>query len=558
MNNSPEGATTSRRGFLGLVGLSAVAVASGGLLAGCSTPAGPRPGSGGATAAALDKLTSLTPAHVPYAGVTPDIVGQNGAPGGFTKYPASPVDAITAKPGKGGHYKAMTPLWGPLPPPLGKNSYFEAVNADLGATIEFNILDGMTIIEKMNAVIAGGDVVDITMIPSWTVNQIPQFGEAVDQLFEDLTPHLQGDAVKKYPMLANIATDAWKWGVFNGKLIGIPGSYTFPMGLILLYRKDLFDAGGWTAPKTADELLALGKEITDPKKKRWAFGDIKLMTYQLFRAPKEWALSGGKLVHRYETPEFEAAVAFMRKLYEGKLIHPDIVGSKGANAKELFKSGQILITQDGFGGWKEMLEQMLPTKPDFWIEGLPHFGHDGGAPGYHKNEEPGQYTFIKKGLGKEKVEEILSLLNYLAAPFGTQENMLSVYGVEGKHYTKTDAGAPKRTDLGLKEAPPTYFFLSGRPDAITESELPRYVETAATWYNEAAKHWAPNPHEGIRIQRPAKYAALEQPTEDKIQDVVRGRRPLSELKQVVEEWRKDGGDESREFYMKVLQDNGRA
>nr|BFE86517.1 hypothetical protein GCM10020093_091180 [Planobispora longispora] len=101
---------------------------------------------------------------------------------------------------------------GPAPPPLGKNSYFEAVNADLGATIEFNILDGMTIIEKMNAVIAGGDVVDITMIPSWTVNQIPQFGEAVGQLFEDLTPHLQGDAAKKYPLLANISTDAWKWG----------------------------------------------------------------------------------------------------------------------------------------------------------------------------------------------------------------------------------------------------------------------------------------------------------------------------------------------------------
>nr|BFE86515.1 hypothetical protein GCM10020093_091160 [Planobispora longispora] len=136
--------------------------------------------------------------------------------------------------------------------------------------------------------------------------------------------------------------------------------------------------------------------------------------------------------------------------------------------------------------------------------------------------------------------------------------MLSVYGVEGKHFTKNEVGAPKKTDLGLKEAPPTYFFLSGRPDAITESELPKYVETAANWYNEAAKHWAPNPHEGIRIQRPAKYAALEQPTEDKIQDVVRGRRPLTELKQVVDEWRKDGGDESREFYMKVLQDNGRA
>lgn len=54
-----------------------------------------------------------------------------------------------------------------------------------------------------------------------------------------------------------------------------------------------------------------------------------------------------------------------------------------------------------------------------------------------------------------------------------------------------------------------------------------------------------------------KIATIQQPTEDKMTDIKRGRRPITDLEAVVTEWRNTGGDEAREFYAKVLADNGR-
>ena len=361
----------------------------------------------------------------------PDIPGTHGAPPGFTSYPTELVQAVDGTPGKGGSYKAMAPLWGPIPPGLGENSFYDFVNSKLGTTIDFQFQDGNTIIDKMNAVIAAGDVVDITMIPDWAINLIPDFNEAAPQLFEDLTPYLAGSAVEPYPMLASLPTNAWKWGVFSDRLYGVPWP-TDPLSEWIFYRKDLFDKHGWGLPTTAEELFELGEEINDPRNNRWAFGDFYRVARQIFRTPREWRYEDGKLVHRYETPEFEEAVAFMRRVYDAGLVHPDIAAGTGANSKELFNSGKIVITQDGFGAWTEAYQAILPQNPDFRMDLVPVFAHDGGTPSLHGNDPSSQSVFIKKGLGEEKVTEILAVLNYCAAPFGTVEYMVYRYGEEGR------------------------------------------------------------------------------------------------------------------------------
>ncbi|MCC5580796.1 extracellular solute-binding protein [Microtetraspora sp. AC03309] len=565
MTYHPEGATTSRRGFLGLVGLTAAVAAGGGLLSSCSTPTTPRPGSGGATAAAAEKLTSLVPNFTAFSGATPDIPGTvstlPGVPdyaGGFTKYPANVVAALSTKQGKGGTYKAMTPLWGPLPPPLSDNSFFQDVNAAIGATVEFQIADGNTYVDKVTARLAGGDIPDIMVIPSWEIDKMADFNIAVDKAFEDLTPYLQGDKVTPYTMLAALPTAAWQWSVWNGKLMAVPFP-TEPYPYALLYRKDLFDKNGWNAnPKNADELYALGKEITDAKAKRWAFGDIHEMVWPIFRIPQEWRYEGGKLTHKYETPEYEAMLDFMRKLFTEKLIHPSVAGSKNAGEKELFASGQLVVYRDGLGGWKDHLYQQRPKNPEFNVGAFPLFAFDGGKPIMYHNNAAGLFTFVKKGLPKEQVEEILGILNYTAAPFGTKEFETYMYGVEGKHFTRDANGAPQKNELGLKENTDTYIFLGGRTLPTDWVAFPDAVQANAAWQNASFQYIEAQPTDGIRIQRPSKLSGLQVPTEDKFTDIMRGRRPVSDVKKIVEEWRRDGGDEARDFYMKVLQDNGRA
>jgi putative aldouronate transport system substrate-binding protein len=556
--------TTGRRSFLRLAGLTAAAAASGGLLAACSTPTTRRPGSGGATAAAADQLGSLIPAYIPFAGVKPDVPGTvsnlpgvPGVGGGFTTYPATLADGVPQKMGKGVSYTAMTPLWGPPPPGLPDNQYFVACNEDIGATVQFQIADGNTYGDKATARLAGGDIPDMMVIPQWEIDKMADFNVAVDKAFEDLTPHLKGDAIKKWPMMANIPSPSWEFGVFNGKLMGVPFP-TEPFPLALLYRKDIVDDHGWAMPKTADELHALGKEMTAPKAKRWAFGDIHEMVWQIFRVPQEWRYENGRLIYKYETPEWEESIAFMRKLFSEGLIHPGIVGNRNQNEKDLFGSGQITIYRDGLGAWKELLQQHRGKNPDFAIGAVPVFAADGGTPIIYHNQPAGIYTFVKKGLDQAKLDEIFGILNWCAAPFGTKEYELQTYGVEGKHFTRGDGNVPEFTDLGRKEVQPTYIFLGGRPIYTDWVTFPDGVRANVEWQNASFQYIEKTPFDGLRIQRPSKMNGLTVPTEDKFTDVMRGRRPVSDVKKIAAEWAKDGGDEARDFYMKVLRDNGRA
>ncbi|MBB4939772.1 hypothetical protein FHR32_004077 [Streptosporangium album] len=145
----------------------------------------------------------------------------------------------------------------------------------------------------------------------------------------------------------------------------------------------------------------------------------------------------------------------------------------------------------------------------------------------------------------------------VAGSKGANEKELSAFGVEGKHFERDEHNVPQTTDLGRKEVAPTYTFLGGRPRYV-DWVYPEAVKANVEWQNATFPYIEKTPFDGIRVQRPSKYSGLQIPTEDKFTDIMRGRRPVSDAKQIATEWRRDGGDEARDFYLKVLRDNGRA
>lgn len=551
----PVGGQTSRRMFISLLGAGAAA-AGGVTLTGCSD--GKAGSSTTGRAETEDKLSGLLPKYIEYESVKPDLPGQNGASPGFTHYPSELTRAVQDKAVPSGkEVSAMTPLWSPLPPGLGNNSYYDANNERIGAPVRFNILNGNDYGDKLGPILAAGNVPELLCIPGWNISSLTRFSQAADKLFEDLTPYLAGDKASAYPMLANLPTRAWAYGVWNSQLKAVPfPGDGFPWALF--YRKDIFDQVGAEPPKNADDLLALGKQLTDAKAGRWAFGAISDEVIRAFRAPADWRKdSSGKLVNKIETPEFEEAVAFVRKVFQAGYVHPEVVGNAGADQNALFEGGKLVIRQNGLGGWHEALQRQLTINPKFNPQPVMPLAHDGGDPIVWGGDPANIFTFMKKGLGEARIKELLGVLNYTAAPFGTEEYQLYNYGVEGKHYTRQSNGAPKLTALGQKEVSQTYIFLGGRPVAITESEYPGYVQAMSAWQNAAAKVRQKSLFDGIRVEQPAKMAALNQPFDDALQDIFRGRRPVSELKTAVKQWQTNGGNEGRDFYAKVLSDNGR-
>jgi putative aldouronate transport system substrate-binding protein len=547
-----------RRHFLTLVGLGAAAVAAGGTLAGCSTAPG-----GAGTATDTDALSALLPKYTPLDLVKPDIPGTPPVANGFLKYPSQLVDAITSKPGTSGQKAtAMTPWWGPTPPGLGQNAYYDAVNSELGIPVDFSVQDGNTYADKLNATLGARDVPDLLVIPGWEVVKIPRFSDAVKALFEDLTDYVKGDAIAPYKMLAAFPTNAWRNAMWGGRLVAVPWPTDGPFPWALFYRKDILDKAGATYPKTLDELYAIGKQFTDPAKGVWAFSDMFPMVQMFHRVPGSrdgWRkASDGKVEFKYETPEYKAAVEFMAKLYKEGLVHPDIVASKGADAKTLFSGGKIVFMQDGPGAWQGMQAEQAKVTPGFNMQPVPIFSATGGDPLLWGNDQPIFYTFIKKGLGAERVKELLGVLNWCAAPFGTKEWEQREYGQEGTHFTRDSAGVPVGTPLAQKEIAFQYGFLVGRvPAIVSKPETPNYVRDMLTYSNAMVRYLEKDPWEGIKLEMPANYSKTLVPTEDKITDLIRGRRPLTDLDAIVNEWRSGGGNEARDFLAKALSDNGR-
>lgn len=559
MTTPISGAGASRRSFLGLVGLGAVAATGVPVLGGCSE----KP-TGSGQAQQLDKVIGLLPTQKELAlGITPDIKGTRPVPDGYTKYPSTLVNAISEKPGTSGkEVSAMTPVWGPAPPGIAQNAYLQAVNAELGTPVNFAVQDGATYADKLNAMFGARDVPELVCVPSWEVEKIPRFSDAAKVLFEDLTDHLKGDAVSTYPMLATFPTRAWRESVWNGRLMAVPNPTDGPFPWAMFSRKDLLDARSLSIPKSLDELLAVAKEVTDPGKNVWAFGDIFAMIQMFHKVAGSnggWRLKADKTPEfKYETPEFRQALEVMAKIYKDGLVHPDIMASKGANQDLLFaQSGNIVMVQAGVGMWQAAQAEHQKVNPKLNIQPVPIFSATGGDPLVWGDDEPISYTFIKKGLGKDRVEELLRIINWCSAPFGTKEYDLREYGVDGKHSTRSATG-PAKTELGFKEIMNQYFFISGRSPVVQPyPQTPQYVPQVMAYNNETVKHLEKDPWDGLKFEMPAKYKAGKVPTEDKMTDIVRGRRPLTDIDAVVKEWRAAGGDEARQLLAAALADAGR-
>ena len=362
-------------------------------------------------------------------------------------------------------------------------------------------------------------------------------------------------------MLATFPTEAWQNAVWGGRLAAVPYPTDGPFPWALFYRKDLIDKLGVAPPKTIDELYEFGKKMTKTDKGVWAFGDIFHMVQMYLQVSGRADGLAQEAGRRARAQVRDAGVQAGARVHaapprEG-LVHPDIMASKGADSKTLFNGGKMLMMQDGMGAWRGTQGEQVKVTPDFNIQPVPIFSAAGGDPLAWTEDEPIFYTFVKKGLGKERVEEMLRVLNWCAAPFGTEEDQLREYGVEGKHFTRGADDSPVQTELGRKEIGNQYYFLGGRVPAVVGTADARTTSRICSRTPRDLQVSGNGPVRGLKLEFPPVYSKTIQTTEDKITDVVRGRRPVSDLDPIVKEWRTAGGDEGRAFFEKALADNGR-
>ncbi|GAA4249195.1 type 2 periplasmic-binding domain-containing protein [Dactylosporangium darangshiense] len=543
----------SRRGLLASVAVIAAAP----LLDACGSP---KPKNEGTTSDT--DLTRALPAYAPASAVKADfpvVPGANGASTdpAFLSYPASPPSTVSGTAGSGGSYVTMTPLWGAIPPSSG-NAYYDAVNKSLGATLKLQPADGNTYADLLPPLFAADKLPDWIDIPSWTITKL-NFGEAVATKFADLTPYLAGDKVKQYPNLAALSTNAWVSGVWNGKLYGLPiYSSNAVIAGAYFYRKDLFDKAGVPAEvKTLADLEAIGKALTNAAAGQWAFDDLfgsdAGYICQVFDFPSTgypWTTdASGKLQHRYETDGIVEALNWHAKMVKAGYLHPDAVANNSKNAKQRFWSGKVAVCADGTGAWNgDDFKSGTAANPQYNRQAFKLFSAKGGDASIQIGNGAAMFSYLNKKLSEAQIKELLSIANYLAAPYGSAEWLTVNFGVSGTHYTMT-GGNPLLTEQGSKEIATTFQFLSCPASATTvQSGAAQVVKDYAAWQAEMVKHVVKPLFYGMNVTEPPQFSSLSQPMQDTITDVKLGRKPISAWTDAVATWRRTGGDDLRKFY----------
>ncbi|MGW5764033.1 extracellular solute-binding protein [Streptomyces tendae] len=550
----------SRRSFLASTAVATAAVAGGvPLLSACGGSDG---GSRDGTTSGKD-AQKLLPAYVAGSVVTPDIPSKNGSAVGFT----SKLDlarlktSVPEKLGKGGEVTIMSPFWGS--PPKEDNAYYKAMNDLVGVDVVWQNQDGNTYDQKLGAVLASSEVPDVVVVPGW--NMTGKIPSAIIGKFADLGPYLSGDAVKEYPNLAAIPTDAWRRSIFGGKLLGLPMPSSYVSGIVPLYRQDVFEQEGYEVPRSCDEFMALAKDATNARAKRWACLDMKWTAFNAFgvlsgnEKSLGWNQVDGKLVYRAETDEYLEALEWTRKLFAAGVVHPDakLGKSNAADPGPKFAAGEFLVYNQDISQWWSRTAEQAGQNPEFKIWGMDFFGHDGGAPTLWAQNPASIFAFVNKKASKSVIRDVLALANVTAAPYGTKEYMATNYGVEGTHYIVKD-GVPTKTDQGNIDVMNAYVMVASPAATIAHPDFPEVAKGQVEWQQRTGAVTRKPTFYGMQIVEPARYTNLSNDFEQLEDDIVRGRKKIGDMQQAVSDWKSKGGDKLRDWYRKILDENGPA
>ncbi|MEU0594918.1 extracellular solute-binding protein [Streptomyces ardesiacus] len=550
----------SRRSFLASTAVATAAVAGGlPLLSACGGSDG---GSRDGTTSGKD-AKKILPAYVASNVVTPDIPSKNGSAVGFTGKLdlAGLKTSVPEKLGKGGEVTVMSPFWGS--PPKEDNAYYRAMNDLIGVDVVWQNQDGNTYDQKLGAVLASSEVPDVVVVPGW--NMTGKIPSAIIGKFADLGPYLSGDAVKEYPNLAAIPTDAWQRSLFGGKLRGLPMPSSHVPAIVPFYRQDIFEKEGYEVPRSCDEFMALAKEATNARAKRWACLDMKWTAFNAFgvlsgnEKSLGWNEVDGKLVYRIETDEYLEALEWTRKLFAAGVVHPDakLGKSNAADPGPKFAAGEFLIYNQDMSQWWSRTAEQAVQNPEFKIWGMDLFGHDGGAPTLWAQNPASIFAFVNKKASEAVIRDVLAVANVTAAPYGTKEYMATNYGVEGTHYTVKD-GVPTKTDQGNIDVMNAYVMVASPAATIAHPDFPAVAKGQVEWQQRMGAVTKKPAFYGMQITEPARWTNLSNDFEQLEDDVVRGRKKIGDVQQAVSDWKSKGGDKLRDWYRKILDENGPA
>ncbi|GAA2140712.1 extracellular solute-binding protein [Glycomyces algeriensis] len=554
-------AELSRRKLLGVAGAAAAATALGSTAA-CSGTAG-----GGAAGGAYD-MPTFQPA--PELDVQPHYASETpGMESVYTEYPNSYFKSVERGPGSGGKVTSFQLTWGDPATPLEENTYWQELNERLGVSFEPQFVPQPVFDQKFATMLASGDVPDLVFVNDQSAGNLQGIR---DGAFADLSETLSGDNILKWPNLAARKEEIWQASLKDGRIYQVP-STVWALTNLPTMRTDLVDQTSvGRAPKDADELFTMLKEVsalgTGPGgqkvyglNKYDAHPGTASMFQRLFKTGPEWQRNGdGDLVHITQTENYRAMLEWLARAWAEGIFDPvamsptatDIVS--GAALRYDSVGGSIGAT--GLSQW----EADLPgAKYDFFD--MP--GFDGSGQLVVRNVPYGRSTCVSAAAAEDedRLTEILNVLDYLSAPFGSEEQYFIMNGTEGVHHTVDAHGIPIVNPDNMIDLAVQYVGVTSGDNSY------RFHPNAAPWADSfvavmesMAQNSIARDLEGLEAASQTfvtKGAQLKQLWTDFETGVITGRESIDDLQSFADNYMSQGGTQVRDEYTQALKDAGK-
>ncbi|OYN87601.1 hypothetical protein CGZ92_07835 [Parenemella sanctibonifatiensis] len=444
---------------------------------------------------------------------------------------------VPEPPGDGEPVVINTQSFAPAPPPVDRNSAWQQINAEVGSDLDVRVTPASEYTQVFSVAMAGEQLGDMFFVAE--VARIPEFLEAQAV---DLSEYLSGDAILQYPNLAAIPSAMWEAGRFNGKLYGLPSPRGSMSSGVMYRREDLLAKRGITEPIDSFETFVdQCREMNDPASGRYALTRAPLQYIRnMLNVPNFWRWDGGTMTSWWTVPEQEEALDAARSMVEEGLVHPNAFINP--QTKEWFANGTCSFNQDSLSAWAAYFGMgSLSEGYDPGVLEIPTF--EGGGDGALWLSFPSFGRSAINRSAEDRVETLLGIANYLAAPFGSREFLSTHYGAEGSDYNMED-GTPVPTPQGAenRQLGLNYIaeaaqvnFVAGRPEAgkklaeILADIIPQGINNDAVYLQ--SETFDRNFDRDNRA-----FQGLEA-------DILSGRQPVSAWSTQVDSWRRDGGDQ---------------
>jgi len=310
--------------------------------------------------------------------------------------------------------------------PATKDMIKEFYEKTFNVTLKFTNLSGEDLVNKTNVRFASGDAPDVVLLGDKAIAQaLFKQGQLLDAT--EILPYM--------PQMMTYVTQEYKnWSTDNGNMVGIPRLPVFPDVWGNFIRQDWLKKLGMEMPKTADEVFAYAKAVTeqDPD------GNGKPDTYFMGAAGagqgfgmmaglmdmfghRSWNVKDDKINHPMLDGTMKSYLEFMKKLNDNKLLAPDWYTIQWEQFKAYTLQNKIGMVN--YPGWNLLQEQYsasqndvktienwAPVPPLSAVAGQEGLMPPGGSPG-------GIYVISKKaGEDPGKLKRIAHFLDAVQYP----------------------------------------------------------------------------------------------------------------------------------------------